>query len=123
MNDSVLISVGLPIALAIIMFGLGLSLGIAYLISSVISIWVLRRRYSQDLSISALSRETVFIGLSAAVAGTCVWGLMSAIDAHLWSGITGILGSVAMSAVLLAIYAGCTLIFRVNLRSLRTLTH
>ena len=104
-------------------FGLGLSLGVAYLISALISIWVLRRRYSQDLSISALSRETIVIGLSAAVAGTCVWGLVSAIDAHLWTGISGILGSVAMSAVLLVIYVGCTLIGRVDLRSLRTLTH
>jgi putative peptidoglycan lipid II flippase len=102
-------------------FGLGLSLGVAYLISAVISLGVLRHRYSKDLSISALTRETLAIGLSSAVAGICVWAVMSVIDANSWSGIAGILGAVAMSGLLLAIYIGCTVSLRVDLRSLRTL--
>ena len=103
-------------------FGLGLSLGIAYLVSAVISVAVLRRRYSRDLNLSTLSRETVSIGLSAAIAGLCIWALMSTIGSSSWSGLPGILGAAAMSVLLLVIYIGCATIFRVDLRSLRTLS-
>ena len=102
-------------------FGLGLSLGVAYVVSALVGIAVLRRKYATDLGLSAITRETTTLGLAAIAAGLCTWGVMSALNANSWTGNSGILGAVAMSILLLGLYGGFASALKVNLRAVLTL--
>ncbi len=104
-------------------FGLGLSLGLAYLVAAIVSLGVLRRRYASGLNLAALTRETASIALASAIAGVSVWAIMSALGASSWSGTKGLIGSILLSVLLIAIYVGCATVFRVKLRRLVTLNN
>ncbi|MGA0034705.1 MAG: murein biosynthesis integral membrane protein MurJ [Ilumatobacteraceae bacterium] len=118
---------GLNILLAVVfvgplgVFGLGLSLGVAYVVSALVGIAVLRRKYATNLGLSAITRESATLGLAAITAGLCTWGVMSALNADSWTGNSGILGAVAMSILLLALYGGFASALKVNLRGVLTL--
>jgi len=102
-------------------FGLGLSLGVAYVVSALVGIAVLRRKYATNLGLSAITRVSATLGLAAIIAGLCTWGVMSALNADSWTGNSGILGAVAMSILLLALYGGFASVLKVNLRAVFTL--
>ena len=118
---------GLNVVLAVILvgplgvFGLGLSLGIAYLVTAAVSLVILRQRHAQTLNIIAVSRDIAVLSLSAGVGGCSTWLLMSALSASSWQGIGGIFATIALSAVLFAIYIACTKMFKVDWKSLKAL--
>ena len=102
-------------------FGLGLSLGVAYIVSALVGIAVLHHKYATDFSVLAITRETATLCLAAIIAGLCTWGMMSALNADSWSGNAGMFGVVAMSLLLMALYTVVAWALKVNLRGVLTL--
>ena len=102
-------------------FGLGLSLGIAYLVAAAVSLVILRQRHAQTLNLIAVTRDAAALSLSAGIGGCSTWLLMSALSASSWQGIGGIFGAIVLSAVLFAIYIACTKVFKVDWKSLKAL--
>ena len=118
---------GLNVVLAVILvgpfgvFGLGLSLGIAYLVAASVSLIILHQRHARALHVIAVTRDIAVLSLSAGIGGGSTWLLMSALSASSWQGIKGILGAIALSAVLFAVYIACTKVFKVDWKSLKAL--
>ena len=102
-------------------FGLGLSLGIAYLVAAAVSLIILRQRHAHTLHAIALTRDIAVLSVSAGIGGCFTWLLMSALSASSWRGIGGIFGAFALSAVLFAAYIACTRVFKVDWKSLKAL--
>jgi len=116
---------GLNVVLAVILvgpfgvFGLGLSLGIAYLVAAAVSLIILRQRHAHTLHAIAVTRDIAVLSVSAGIGGCSTWLLMSALSASSWRGIGGIFGAIALSAVLFAVYITCTKVFKVDWKSLK----
>ena len=77
---------GLNVVLAVILvgpfgvFGLGLSLGIAYLVAAAVSLIILRQRHAHTLHAIALTRDIAVLSVSAGIGGCFTWLLMSALS-------------------------------------------
>ena len=116
---------GLNVVLAVILvgpfgvFGLGLSLGIAYLVAAAVSLIILRQRHAHTLHAIAVTRDIAVLSVSAGIGGCSTWLLMSALSASSWRGIGGIFGAMRLSAVLFAVYITCTKVFKVDWKSLK----
>ena len=75
---------GLNVVLAVILvgpfgvFGLGLSLGIAYLVAAAVSLIILRQRHARALHAIGVTRDIAVLSMSAGIGGCSTWLLMSA---------------------------------------------
>ena len=112
---------GLNIALAVVLIGpfgvagLGLALGIAYLVAALVAVVVLQRRWVATLSLGDLGVETARLVSSSLAAAIVMWAFANLLKLSTASGVTAIGGIIVVSL-------GGTLVYWTSSRALRSQT-